>query len=344
MRLSLLVVVVAAALSCAAAASPPAGGKMPLTPDFYKQTCPRAERIIAEVIQSKQMENPTTAAGVLRVFFHDCFVGGCDASVLIASNQFAKSEHDAEINLSLPGDAFDAVVRAKLALEMECPGVVSCADILSLASGVLVTLTGGPRYPVPLGRRDSLSSSPAAADAELPHSNFTVDRLIQMFGAKGFSVQELVALSGAHTLGFSHCKEFADRIFNYRDKKDGKPEPFDPTMNPSFARGLQGACKDYLKDPTIAAFNDIMTPGKFDNMYFINLERGLGLLDTDEELWTDPRTKPFVQLYASNSTKFFDDFGRAMEKLSLLGVKTGAEGEIRRRCDTYNHGPNMPTN
>lgn len=344
MRLSLLVVVVAAALSCAAAASPPAGGKMPLTPDFYKQTCPRAERIIAEVIQSKQMENPTTAAGVLRVFFHDCFVGGCDASVLIASNQFAKSEHDAEINLSLPGDAFDAVVRAKLALEMECPGVVSCADILSLASGVLVTLTGGPRYPVPLGRRDSLSSSPAAADAELPHSNFTVDRLIQMFGAKGFSVQELVALSGAHTLGFSHCKEFADRIFNYRDKKDGKPEPFDPTMNPSFARGLQGACKDYLKDPTIAAFNDIMTPGKFDNMYFINLERGLGLLDTDEELWTDPRTKPFVQLYASNSTKFFDDFGRAMEKLSLLGVKTGAEGEIRRRCDTYNHGPNMPAN
>ncbi|XP_062220978.1 peroxidase 31-like [Phragmites australis] len=342
MRLSLLLLV--AALSAGAARGqppvpvPPAGGK--LTAEYYSQSCPRAERIIAEVVQSKQMANPTTAAAVLRVFFHDCFVSGCDASVLIASNQFAKSEHDAEINHSLPGDAFDAVTRAKLALELECPGVVSCADILALASRVLVTMTGGPRYPVPLGRKDSLSSSPTAPDVELPHTNFTVDRLIQMFAAKGFTVQELVALSGAHTLGFSHCKEFADRLFNYRDK-GGKLEPFDPSMNPSYAKGLQVACKDYLNDSTIAAFNDIMTPGKFDNMYFLNLQRGLGLLSTDEELWTDPRTKPFVQLYAANATTFFDDFGRAMEKLSLLGVKTGADGEIRRRCDTYNHGP-MP--
>nr|ACG42138.1 peroxidase 65 precursor [Zea mays] len=340
MRLSSLLLVVAA-LSARAAAQqvPPVGGSA-LKPDYYSQSCPRAERIIAEVMQTKQMANPTTAAGMLRVFFHDCFVTGCDASVLIASTQFQKSEHDAEINHSLPGDAFDAVVRAKLALELECPGVVSCADILALASGVLVTMTGGPRYPIPLGRKDSLSSSPTAPDVELPHANFTVDRLIQMFGAKGFTVQELVALSGAHTLGFSHCKEFADRLYNFRSQ-GGKPEPFDPSMNPSYARGLQDVCKDYLKDPTIAAFNDIMTPGKFDNMYFVNLERGLGLLSTDEELWTDPRTKPLVQLYASNPTAFFTDFGRAMEKLSLFGVKTGADGEVRRRCDAYNSGPDV---
>ncbi|RLM78665.1 peroxidase 31-like [Panicum miliaceum] len=356
MRLSLLVLVAAALSAGAAAQMPPflggqgppvvPGGQAqpvvggPLSPEFYSQSCPRAERIIAEVVQSKQMANPTTAAGVLRVFFHDCFVSGCDASVLIASNQFAKSEHDAEINHSLPGDAFDAVVRAKLALELECPGVVSCADILALASRILVTMTGGPRYPISLGRRDSLSSSPTAPDVELPHANYTVDRLIQMFGAKGFTVQELVALSGAHTLGFSHCKEFADRLYNFRDK-GGKPEDFDPSMNPSYAKGLQAVCRDYLKDPTIAAFNDIMTPGKFDNMYFVNLERGLGLLSTDEELFTDPRTKPLVQRYAANSTAFFDDFGRAMEKLSLFGVKTGADGEVRRRCDAYNNGP-MP--
>ncbi|CAL4967091.1 unnamed protein product [Urochloa decumbens] len=322
-------------------AQPAAGAPGALSPEFYSQSCPRAERIIAEVMQSKQMANPTTAAGVLRVFFHDCFVSGCDASVLIASTQFEKSEHDAEINHSLPGDAFDAVVRVKLALELECPGVVSCADILALASRVLVTMTGGPRYPISLGRRDSLSSSPTAPDVELPHANYTVDHLIQLFTAKGFTVQELVALSGAHTLGFSHCKEFADRLYSFRDK-GGKPEAFDPTMNPSLAKGLQAVCKDYLKDPTIAAFNDIMTPGKFDNMYFVNLERGLGLLSTDEELFLDPRTKPLVERYAANSTAFFDDFGRAMEKLSEYGVKTGAQGEVRRRCDAYNHGPVMP--
>lgn len=336
MRLSLLFAAVL--FAAAALAAPPAEEK--LTPEYYSVACPRAERIIAEVVQAKQMANPTTAAGVLRVFFHDCFVSGCDASVLVASNSFAKSEHDAEINHSLPGDAFDAVVRAKLALELECPGVVSCADILALASRALVTMTGGPRYPVPLGRKDSLSSSPTAPDAELPHANFTMGRLIKLFAEKGFTVQELVALSGAHTLGFSHCKEFADRLYNYRGK-GGRVEPHDPRMNPAYAKGLQGACKEYLKDPTIAAFNDIMTPGKFDNMYFLNLERGLGLLGTDQELWTDKRTKPFVQLYAANATAFFDDFARAMEKLSLQGVKTGANGEVRRRCDAYNHGP-MP--
>ncbi|KAM3225012.1 hypothetical protein ACQJBY_058014 [Aegilops geniculata] len=318
----------------AAAGGPP--GK--LSPDFYSQTCPRAERIIAEVVQSKQMANPTTAAGMLRVFFHDCFVTGCDASVLIAPTRFAKSEKDAEINHSLPGDAFDAVVRSKLALELECPGVVSCADVLALASRVLVTMTGGPRYPVPLGRKDSLSSSPTAPDVELPHSNFTVGRILELFLAKGFTVQEMVALSGAHTLGFSHCQEFASRIYNYRDKT-GKPAPFDPTMNPGYAKGLQAACKEYLKDPTIAAFNDVMTPGKFDNMYYVNIERGLGLLSTDEDMWSDLRTRPLVERYAANNTAFFDDFSRAMEKLSMYGVKTGADGEIRRRCDAYNDGP-----
>ncbi|KQK01984.1 peroxidase 31 [Brachypodium distachyon] len=337
-RLSLFLLLAAAALTGAAAGGPPATTPIKLSPTFYSQTCPRAERIVAEVVQSKQMQNPTTAAGVLRVFFHDCFVTGCDASVLIAPTHFAKSEKDADINHSLPGDAFDAVVRSKLALELECPGVVSCADILALASGVLVTMTGGPRFPVPLGRKDSLSSSPTAPDIELPHSNFTISRIIELFLAKNFTVQEMVALSGAHTLGFSHCQEFASRIYNYHDKA-GKPLPFDPSMNPGYAKGLQDACKDYLKDPTIAAFNDIMTPGKFDNQYYVNLERGLGLLSTDQDLWSDARTKPFVQRYAGNNTVFFEDFAKAMEKLSLFGVKTGADGEIRRRCDAYNSGP-----
>lgn len=111
-------------------------------------------------------------------------------------------------------------------------------------------------------------------------------------------------------------------------------------MNPSYAKGLQAACKEYQKDPTIAAFNDVMTPGKFDNMYYVNIERGLGLLSTDEDMWSDLRTRPFVERYAANNTAFFDDFARAMEKLSLFGVKTGADGEIRRRCDAYNNGPN----
>ncbi|CAN6198163.1 unnamed protein product [Urochloa humidicola] len=311
-----------------------------LVPEYYSKTCPRAEQIVTDVVSQKQLSHPTTAAGILRLLFHDCFVSGCDASVLVSTTAFARSERDAAQSQSLPGDAFEAVTRAKTALELACPGAVSCADVLAIAARVLLTMTGGPFYPLRLGRKDALASSPAAPDAELPLANSTVPRLVSMFAAKGFTAQDLVALSGAHTLGFAHCAEFADRIFR-RPAKGGAPEPVphDPAMNPAYAKGLQDACRNYQRDPTIAVFNDIMTPGKFDNMYFVNLQRGLGLLSTDQALWSDPTTRPFVQRYAANQTAFFADFARAIVKLGVMGVKTGRDGEVRRRCDMFNGNP-----
>ena len=58
---------------------------------------------------------------------------GCDASVMIASPN-GDAEKDAEDNLSLAGDGFDTVVKAKEAVEAVCPGVVSCADVLAIAA------------------------------------------------------------------------------------------------------------------------------------------------------------------------------------------------------------------
>lgn len=258
----------------------------------------------------------------------------CDASVLMATNAFHRSERDADINLSLPGDAFDAVVRAKTNLELECPGVVSCADILALATRDLVSMVGGPFYPVRLGRKDAVVSDPGAVEANLPRANMSMSQIISMFASKRFTVQEMVALTGAHTLGFAHCKEFAERIYNYNG---GGSAAFDPSMNPRYAQALQKACANYMKDSTMAAFNDITTPGMFDNAYFQNLGRGLGLLASDHALLADERTRPFVELYAANQSAFFGDFAHAMEKLSVYGVKTGKKGEVRRRCDLPNN-------
>lgn len=141
-----------------------------------------------------------------------------------------------------------------------------------------------------------------------------------------------MALSGAHTVGFSHCKEFSSGIYNY-----SKTASCDPQYNPRFASGLQKACADYQKNPSLSVFNDIMTPNKFDNMYFQNLQKGLGLLQSDHGLHGDPTTREFVDLYAKNQDKFFQDFARAMEKLSNYGVKIDSRsGEIRRRCDQFN--------
>lgn len=58
---------------------------------------------------------------------------GCDASVLIASPN-GDAEKDAPDNLSLAGDGFDTIIKAKTAVEAQCPGVVSCADILAIAT------------------------------------------------------------------------------------------------------------------------------------------------------------------------------------------------------------------
>ncbi|XWS54375.1 hypothetical protein CRYUN_Cryun10bG0084800 [Craigia yunnanensis] len=110
---------------------------------FYNKSCPNVERIIHNVVSQKLLEAPVTSAGALRILFHDCFVEGCDASVLIASSKSNKAERDSEINLSLPGDGYEVFFRAKRAVELQCPGVVSCADVMAIATRDLVNLLLG---------------------------------------------------------------------------------------------------------------------------------------------------------------------------------------------------------
>ncbi|XP_057514678.1 peroxidase 41-like [Actinidia eriantha] len=303
-----------------------------LTLDYYAKTCPKFDQIMQETTTSKQMSNPTTAAAALRVFFHDCMVDGCDASVLVASTPLSKAERDSDLNEALAGDAFDVVTRAKNALELACPGVVSCADILAVATRNLVKYVGGPFFKVRLGRKDGRESVASHVEINLPRANTSMDQMIDMFTSKGLTVEELVALTGGgHTIGFTHCKEFSNRIFNFSSTSE-----VDPSLNPKFANRLRQMCANYHKNPAIAAFNDPLSPGTFDNLFFKNLLNGMGLLASDQILVADPRTKPLVELYARNQTVFFATFARAMEKTSVIGIKTGRHGEVRAQCDRFN--------
>ncbi|XP_068640235.1 peroxidase 41-like [Aristolochia californica] len=307
-------------------------GASPLSYDFYKTSCPNVEKIIRTVTTQKLLEAPTTAAGALRIFFHDCFVDGCDASVLIASNGSNKAERDAEINLSLPGDGFEVFFRAKRAVELQCPGVVSCADVMAIATRDLLNLVGGPRWEVYKGRKDSLVSNASRITGNLPLANQTVSQLTSLFKAKGLTVQDMVALSGGHTIGFSHCKEFMPRIYAYNKSFD-----IDPTMDRDFARSLRSPCPENGRlDPSVVALNDVTTPVKFDNAYFRNLQKGLGLLATDQLLYTDPSTRAYVEAMAKDQSLFFGYFVAGMVKLGNLGIKTGRSGEIRCDCGFFN--------
>ncbi|XP_044476817.1 peroxidase 41-like [Mangifera indica] len=304
-----------------------------LDPDYYKTTCPDFNRVVLEQVQEKQAKFVTTAAATLRLYFHDCMTGGCDGSILIGSTSDNQAEKEYEDNISLPGDAFDIIFRIKTALEMICPGVVSCADILTAATRNLLVIVGGPHYPVLLGRKDGLVSNASRVNGSLPHEGMNVDQMIAFFERRGFTTQEMVALLGAHTIGFASCKKFSKRLFNFSAEA-----PTDPGLKPAYAEALKKLCGDPKTFDTTAAFNDVKTPGKFDNAYYKNLPKGLGLLATDNLLYQDLRTRPFVELYAANETAFFKDFGNAMVKMSYIEVKTDGDpnGEVRRRCDAFN--------
>lgn len=96
---------------------------------FYSTTCPRVESIVRSTVQTHFGSNPAIAPGLLRMHFHDCFVHGCDASILIEGTN---TERTAPPNSLLRG--FEVIDDAKAKLEAACPGVVSCADILTLAA------------------------------------------------------------------------------------------------------------------------------------------------------------------------------------------------------------------
>lgn len=129
----------------------------------------------------------------------------------------------------------------------------------------------------------------------------------------------------AHSLGFSHCDQFANRIQN----------PIDPTLNKTYATQLQSMCPKNV-DPTIAINMDPITPRTFDNVYYQNLQQGMGLFTSDQVLFTDSRSKPTVNQWASNSAAFEKAFSTAMTKLGRVGVKTGSNGNIRRDCSSFN--------
>ncbi|KAI4988879.1 hypothetical protein ZWY2020_036196 [Hordeum vulgare] len=318
----LLAVSVAVVLAAAAAAV----GEAKLSPDHYRATCPRVESIVRSAVARKVRATFVTVPATLRLFFHDCFVQGCDASVMVASSG-NDAEKDAPDNQSLAGDGFDTVVRAKAAVEKACPGVVSCADVLALAARDVVSMSSGPSWKVELGRLDGLVSKAGDVAGRLPGPDMRPDAIAALFDGNGLAVRDMVALSGAHTVGFSHCARFAGRLY--------RRGAVDPSYSPSYARQLMAACPQDV-DPTIAVDMDPVTPTVFDNKYYANLAAGLGLFASDQALHDGAASRPAVEGFAGNQTLFFEAFKEAMVKLGRVGVKSGGDGEIRRDCTAFN--------
>ncbi|KAJ0796266.1 putative peroxidase [Helianthus annuus] len=295
---------------------------------FYRTSCPRVESIVQSAVQSAIRSNPAMAPGLLRMFFHDCFVNGCDASILLDSSS---SEKTAPPNSLLRG--FEVIDATKTQLETACPGVVSCADILALAARDSVVQTGGTGWPVPLGRRDGLVSR-AADTANLPAFNDPVSVQVRKFTDKGLNTQDLVALSGAHTIGTAACALFSYRLYNFNNTNGP-----DPTIDTAFLPTLRNLCPNG-GDGSRRVDLDTGSVGRFDNSYYSNLRNRRGVLESDAALWNDPTTQRFLNRFLGVrgllGLTFNVEFGRSMIKMGNIEVKTGTQGEIRRVCTATN--------
>ncbi|GJN10564.1 hypothetical protein PR202_ga28669 [Eleusine coracana subsp. coracana] len=308
-----------------------AAGGQHLSVGFYNATCPEAEQIVRLETTRMVRSSPDLAAALLRLHYHDCFVQGCDASVLLDSTPSNTAEKDALPNGSLRG--FDAVARVKSQLEQACPGVVSCADVLALMARDAVALSRGPTWPVALGRRDGLVSA-AANCGELPPLHGDVNLMIAAFAAKGLSVKDLVVLSGAHTLGKAHCNAFADRLYDSTNNNNNCST--DPKLDPRYADRLRMRCTATTSEA--AAELDPGSCNRFDTSYYRHVARRRGLLRSDACLLDDRFTRAYVMQAASGryDGHLFLDFAESMVKMASIGVLTGQQGEIRKQCNVVN--------
>lgn len=217
---------------------------------------------------------------------------------------------------------------------------ISYADIYQMASARAVALMGGPTIDMIYGRQDATAPTECSPEGNLPDAEpaengkyggtsgtaSTEDttpsgHLKKVFYRMGLNDEEIVALSGAHTVGRTH-KDRSGLGAEETKFTDGK------TVEQLRADG---------KAATYAAGGSSWTSQwlKFDNSYFASVkpdaetDPDLLKLSSDRCLWEDPAFKPWAEKFAESQEAFFESYAKSHKKLSELGSKFVPEGGIK---------------
>ncbi|KAI3672783.1 hypothetical protein L6452_38883 [Arctium lappa] len=178
---------------------------------------------------------------------------------------------------------------------------ITYADLFQLASATAVEEAGGPKIPMKYGRVDVSGPEQCPEEGRLPDAGppSPAAHLRDVFYRMGLSDKDIVALSGAHTLGRSRPERSGW----------GKPETKYTKEGPGAPGGQSWTIK-WLQ---------------FDNSYFKDIKEkrdaDLLVLPTDAALFEDPSFKVFAEKYAEDEQAFFNDYAEAHAKLSNLGAK-----------------------
>ncbi|CAI0396163.1 unnamed protein product [Linum tenue] len=241
---------------------------------FYDETCPDAEAIAFETLRKAVSKDRTVAAAVLRLHYHDCFVRGCEASVLLDGAKKGDAEKDASVNFQLKR-------------------------------------TDGPFWKVETGHRDGRVSLSTEADESMPFSFFNITRLKQNFASKGLTKKDL--------------------LYNFTGRGDAEP-----SLDPTYASELRKKCKPDGAGAGIEL--DRKSSRTFDTHFYEGVTQTRGLLISDAALLDDSATRAYVERQSSYGVgaSFGRDFGESMVRMGGIGVLTGNQGEIRKRCGFVN--------
>ncbi|KAM7280773.1 hypothetical protein ACFE04_007907 [Oxalis oulophora] len=241
----------------------------PTVSEDYQKAIEKAKRKLRGLIAEKNC-----APIMLRLGWHSAGTFDCKSKT---GGPFGTMRHSAELAHGA-NNGLDIALRLLEPIKEQFPEI-SYADFHQLAGVVAVEVTGGPEIPFHPGREDKPEPPP---EGRLPDATKGADHLRVVFGEQmGLSDKDIVALSGAHTLGRCH------------KERSGFEGPW--TANPLIFDN------SYFKE-------------------LLNGEKeGLLQLPSDKSLLSDPAFRPLVEKYAVDEDAFFADYAEAHLKLSELG-------------------------
>jgi adenylate cyclase len=171
-----------------------------LTPSFWKKERLRnREELLWQEMHGCFSQNEGPA--LRRLAFHDA-INGMNGAIRLEPKQARGL------------DAPMAILQKAMKHLNKTVGEISWADLIAVAGAVAIEKCGGPEIRVPLGREDATTPPPPG---RVPPGDMEIGALKRRFVEMGYSVRELVALSGAHTIGKSQGKPFTYDLFTFNN-------------------------------------------------------------------------------------------------------------------------------
>jgi len=253
---------------------------------------------IVDILDNEDFEDGSYGPILVRLAWHaagtfdkESGSGGSNGATMRFSPE---CDHGANAGLKIARDLLEPIKK-------KYPNI-SYADLWTLAGVVAIEEMGGPKVAWSPGRTDADDSSSCPPDGRLPDASKGSSHIRDIFYRMGFNDQEIVALSGAHTLGRCH------------PDRSGFVNPW--TNAPTTFSNL------FFQDLRNKKWQKKKWSGP---LQYEDKSGELMMLPTDMALIWDRKFRKHVDVYAKDEAKFFEDFSQAFSKLLALGVPVPQE-------------------